>query len=56
MKVNKDFSQKEQRLDFCLNVAGEGIVLLKNENNILPLKNARLAVSGATHTFFQKWK
>lgn len=48
MKANKDFSQKEERLNFCLDVAGEGIVLLKNEGNILPLENARLAVFGAT--------
>ena len=48
MKANKDFSQKEERLSFCLDVAGEGIVLLKNEGNILPLENARLAVFGAT--------
>lgn len=48
MKANKDFSQKKERLNFCLDVAGEGIVLLKNEENILPLENARLAVFGAT--------
>jgi len=48
MKANKDFSQKKERLNFCLDVAGEGIVLLKNEGNILPLENARLAVFGAT--------
>lgn len=48
MERNKDFSQKEERLNFCLDVAGEGIVLLKNEGNILPLENARLAVFGAT--------
>lgn len=48
MERNKDFSQKEERLNFCLDVAGEGIVLLKNEGNILPLENVRLAVFGAT--------
>ena len=48
MKANKDFSQKKERLNFCLDAAGEGIVLLKNEGNILPLENARLAVFGAT--------
>ena len=44
----QDFSRKEERLNFCLDVAGGGIVLLKNEDNILPLGDDRLAVFGAT--------
>ncbi len=38
---------KEQRLENARKIAREGIVLLKNEDNILPLKGGKIMLAGA---------
>lgn len=48
MGKEERFSTKSERLQFCCTVAGEGIVLLRNEDHILPLADRKLAVFGAT--------
>ena len=45
--MEHNFAEKKQRIDFCRRVAGEGVVLLKNEDNILPLKGKKVAVFGS---------
>ncbi len=47
MGIKCDFSKREERLKFSELVAEEGIVLLKNEENILPIKNKKIAIFGA---------
>ncbi len=46
MNMNFNFKDLSERLRFSRLVAEEGIVLLKNEDNILPLKSKRIAVFG----------
>lgn len=48
MNKTSDFSKKAGRLEFSRAVAEEGIVLLKNDNNLLPLKEKKLAIFGAS--------
>lgn len=38
---------QEKWYDFSQKIAEEGIVLLKNENNVLPLLNKKAAIFGA---------
>ena len=46
MNETFDFSKKTGRLGFSRAVAEEGIVLLKNDEDILPIKNKKVAVIG----------
>lgn len=40
--------------DYSRMVAGEGIVLLKNDNNLLPLKNKKISIFGRIQTHYYK--
>ena len=47
LNKNKDFFDKEEHHNFARKVSSESIVLLKNQNNILPLnKNQKIALVG----------
>lgn len=48
MNKKFDFSTREERLNFSKYVAEEGIVLLKNEENVLPIKNEKVAIFGGS--------
>ena len=48
MNKQFDFLTRENRLEFSKYVAEEGIVLLKNEDNVLPLKNEKIAIFGGS--------
>lgn len=48
MSVNISYEQQKNWNSFSRKIAREGIVLLRNDNNILPLKNEKVAVFGRT--------
>lgn len=53
MNKQFDFKTRKNRLEFSRYVAEEGIVLLKNEDNILPLKKERVAIFGGAQVSAQ---
>ena len=52
-KINKG-NPIEGFKDYSLAVAREGIVLLKNDNNLLPLVNKKIAVFGRIQNSYYK--
>ena len=48
MRTNISHKQQEKWNSFSQKIAQEGIILLRNDNNILPLKNSKVAVFGRT--------
>lgn len=53
MNKQFDFKTRENRLEFSKYVAEEGIVLLKNEDNVLPLGKERVAIFGGAQVSAQ---